>query len=78
MGLLDEAQGESKIARGPRCSVSLLDDELIAEIDEALAAVSPGSITIAGVARALANRGVEIKAHTLSRHRAGECSCEPS
>ena len=75
MGLLDDAEAESGV-HYMRCGIALLDDdELIAEIDEALEAVGRSQVTCEGVARALAKRGVNIKAHTLRRHRTGGCTC---
>lgn len=71
MSLLDDARAASRVNR-PVCAVSQLDEELRDELEEALEA--PG-ITAAGVERALAKRGVSIKAGTLRRHVRGDCSC---
>jgi hypothetical protein len=79
LSLLDEAKEESeRTSNRPKCSISALDDDLRAEIDEALA---NQSVTATGLERALARRGVEvagrtIKSTTLGRHRRGDCTCE--
>ena len=80
MSLLDEAKEQSvATSNRPTCSIAALDDDLRAEIDEALD--SPG-VTATGLERALAKRGVTsggrtIKATTLGRHRRRDCTCEP-
>lgn len=71
MSLLDEAREASKI-RYPQCAVAKLDDELRDDLEEALA---EEDVTAGGVERALAKRGVQIKASTLRRHARGDCSC---
>ena len=73
MSLLDEARDESTRRRYQPCTVATLDPDLIVEIDAALAGVG---VTASAVERALAARGVRVKAHTLRRHRGGECTCE--
>lgn len=72
MGLLDEAKEASRRKAG--CSVSTLDPDLRAEVEEALSA---DGVTAAGVERALAKRGLKIQATTLRRHVLGRCTCEP-
>lgn len=71
MSLLDEARESSRV-RYPVCGVATLDEDLRDELEEALA---EDGITAAGVERALAKRGVQIKASTLRRHGRGDCSC---
>lgn len=68
---MDDALAASRVNR-PGCAVASLEDDLRGELEEALEA--PG-ITAAGVERALAKRGVSIKAGTLRRHMRGDCSC---
>lgn len=74
MSLLDEAKDESTRRRYQPCTVATLDPDLVAEIDAALAAKG---VTATAVERVLAARGVRVKAHTLRRHRGGDCTCEP-
>ena len=77
MGLLDEAQAVSAVQR-TRCTVAQLDDELRAEVEEAICAIDSMTVTAVGIARALASRGVNLKAHTILRHKRGGCSCGPA
>lgn len=72
MSLLEDAKDQSHHYK-PTCTLASLDPDLLAEVDEALA--EPG-VTDIGVERALAKRGVRIKAPTLGRHRRGDCTCE--
>lgn len=79
MSLLDDAKQESAKTNRPVCTLSLLDPDLLAEIDEALD--TPG-VSAVGLERALAKRGVTVegrslKATTLGRHRRRDCTCDP-
>ena len=72
MSLSDEAKDQSYHAK-PTCTLATLEPDLLAEINDALDAPD---VTDIGVERALAKRGVRIKAATLGRHRRGDCTCE--
>lgn len=71
MSLLDEARQASKV-QYPLCAVATLDDNLRGELEQAL---DDPTVTAAGIERALAKRGINIKATTLRRHSRGDCSC---
>lgn len=57
--------------------MSQLDEELRAEVEEALGLVDSRTLTAKGVSAALKSREVDISPQTLRRHHKGECSCEP-
>jgi hypothetical protein len=62
--------------RGPTCTVPAIldtaDDDTVALFTAALANPhAPGT----DIARAMTERGYPIPAHTLQRHRRGECRC---
>lgn len=73
MSLLDDARDESKPIRPP-CTIATLDEGLRDEVEEAL---TMPDVTAVGVERALAKRGVVIRASTLNRHKRKLCTCEP-
>mgnify|MGYP007090086211 FL=1 len=62
--------------RGPNCSIALIietADEATRELFAAALANphAPGT----DIAKAMAERGYPMPAHTLQRHRRGECRC---
>lgn len=80
MGKLKDLVDESQITAGPKCTVSMLLDQLDdtdgQELVELLAGDRPTSV----IARALVRldwtvNGRPIASQTLGRHRKGECSC---
>lgn len=61
---------------GPACSVAATLKALPADEAEALrTALADDRWRATQLARVLASEGVHISAHTLSRHRRGECKC---
>lgn len=74
MSLLTEAQ---ELARRPggTCGMAILNERLSpeeqAELTEALASRVPAE----AIARALSQRGYDIKYQTVARHRRGACAC---
>ena len=71
--LLDEARALT-VRKGPPCAVESLyihKPELAAQMREALAS----EVKATAIAAALKARGVDITAHTIQRHRRGECRC---
>ena len=80
MGLLEEFQAQQPRQRGPRCNLgkllSSLDDKTAAELAELLTVVD-GSHT--DLARFISAKWPDhaMKDGTVSRHRRGECSCDP-
>jgi len=72
--LLDEALslGTSK---GPTCEVERFyvhKPELAVQLREALEA----DVQSTAIARALKNRGIDLSAHTIQRHRRRQCRCQ--
>lgn len=76
MGLLDEAMSLTN-RPGGRCSVSLLDDDLRAEVEAALELVDGRTLTSKAIAAALRNRGADVREQALRRHLRGDCRCAP-
>jgi len=71
MSLLDEAR-EAQARPGPQCSVASLPADLRAQVDEAL---EDPTIYASTIAKVLVNRGYDMKAERLTRHRRRECRC---
>jgi ABC-type phosphate/phosphonate transport system ATPase subunit len=76
--LLDSIRAENRRPVGPSCWVNQLFQSLSKE-DQAdlVAALADPDIQHSAIARALRNRGFEVKASAIPRHRRKECSCEP-
>lgn len=75
MSLADEARALTS-RQGSQCDMGLLLARLPqsdkSEIEEALA---DDTVEGTALARALKNRGIDVAAHTVNRHRRGDCSC---
>ena len=69
MSLTEEARAEVRHAGG-QCPINLLDEQTKEEVLAALAVVNA-----AAVSRALAKRGVHIKAASLTYHLRRDCAC---
>lgn len=73
------AERQPKV-KGPPCTIHTLlsDDGPLDEGDRDTlrAALADESIQGAQIARALASMEVEVKPHTVNRHRSGVCRCE--
>lgn len=62
--------------RGPRCGVTLLDEQL-AEPQRAdfRAALGNGTIPSTAISKGLATLGHDLPFLTIQRHRRGDCDC---
>lgn len=74
MSLLSEAQD---LARRPggTCGMAILNERLSPEEQAELAEALSSRVASEAIARALTQRGHEIKHQTIARHRRGACAC---
>lgn len=76
--LFDSIVAENAVKKGPVCSVQGVLANLSPEDAAGLiAAFANPDIKNTAIRRALADRGMKLTDHTVSRHRRGECLCEP-
>lgn len=74
MALADALKAETKSHHGPHCSLCALIPSLPEGDAEALAeSLSDFKIHGTQIARALQREGYQIGAHTVTRHRRGDC-----
>lgn len=75
MSLADSLAREAVTTKGPRCSICQLVDSLEpSDQDTLLAAFADTRFTSAAITRALRSEGHPVSAHTITRHRKGECA----
>lgn len=70
-----EALQQETHTQGPPCSVATVLDQLDAEDRAALLAALDNGTPLTAIARALNAVGYRITAHTIGRHRKGDCRC---
>jgi hypothetical protein len=77
MSLLDTlADPNYRPSRGPNCSISLIMSGADKETAQLFAAALKNPHAPATeIAKAMAERGYPMPAHSLQRHRRGECRC---
>lgn len=75
--LLDDIRHENGRGAGPNCWVGQLLASLSPQDRTDLeAAFADSNIQHSAIARALRNRGYDVKQSAIPRHRKKECSCE--
>jgi hypothetical protein len=75
--LLDDIRHENGRGAGPNCWVGQLLASLTPQDRTDLeAAFADSNIQHSAIARALRNRGYDVKQSAIPRHRKKECSCE--
>lgn len=74
MALADALKAETKAHHGPQCALCALLPELDKD-DAAALTESLSDFKIHGtqIARALQREGYEVRSHTVTRHRRGDC-----
>ena len=76
MGLLEDIQDEQVAGRYIKCPVArLMADMSDADTADLNAAMAEEGITNAAIARALARRGLTVRADSVGNHRFGRCAC---
>lgn len=76
--LLDSIKAENQHGPTPCCNIAHLLTHLNkADQADLHAALADANIKHTAIIRVLKNRGLPIKPSAVSRHRKGECSCEP-
>lgn len=76
MSLAEEVAAVTATSRkGLPCGVATVLDALDAADRADLRTLLESEVAGVHIARALTNRGHEIKGHTIQRHRHGDCAC---
>ena len=76
--LMGEIVAQNNITKGPPCTfVSVLASLTPDDRDGLKEALGNPEIRNTAIRRALVGRGFQISEYTVSRHRKGECLCEP-
>lgn len=76
--LLELMEEESVIQHGPKCGVALIRSQLTPEQRKTLDDQLRGEqYTGATITRALKRIGYHIGKGTITRHRRGDCGCQP-